>query len=44
MLKAIHGIFNDPTARRWFLKLRYGLLAVVFVILARYADPAWLLP
>lgn len=44
MFKAIHGIFNDPAARRLFLKLRYALSVAVFVVLARYADPAWLLP
>ena len=38
MLNAIHGIFNQPQARKIFLKLRYPLFLVVLVLLARYAD------
>ncbi len=43
MLKVIHGVFNDLTLRKVLLKLRYALFAVFFIVLARYADPAWLL-
>jgi protein-S-isoprenylcysteine O-methyltransferase Ste14 len=44
MVPVIHRIFNHPTARRIFLKLRYALAVAVLALLARYADRAWLLP
>jgi protein-S-isoprenylcysteine O-methyltransferase Ste14 len=44
MLKAINAIFNDPTARKLFLKLRYALSVVFVVVLAHYADASLLLP
>lgn len=44
MLKAINAIFNDSTARKLFLKLRYVLSVVFVVVLARYADASLLLP
>ena len=43
MLDAIHGFFNHPLARKIFLKLRYPLVLVALVLLARYADVARLL-
>ena len=44
MLKAINAIFNDPTARKLFLRLRYALSAVFVAVLAQYADASLLLP
>lgn len=38
MLQAIHNIFNHPSARKVFLKLRYVLFLVFLVVLARYTD------
>lgn len=38
MLQSIHDIFNHPTARRVFLKLRYALFLIFFAVIARYTD------
>lgn len=43
MLDVIHGFFNHPVARKFFLKLRYVLFLAVLVLLARYADVSRLL-
>ncbi len=40
MLQAIHTIFNHPLTRKVLLKLRYVLVLVFLVVLARHADIA----
>lgn len=42
MLNAIHGIFNQPQARKIFLTLRYPLFLAILVLLGLYADTALL--
>lgn len=42
MLNAIHGLFNQPQARKILLKLRYPLFIALLALLALYADPALL--
>jgi len=42
MLDVIHRVFNNPFARKLFLRLRYVLFLVFLVVLALKADAAWL--
>lgn len=42
MLDVIHRVFNNPFARKLFLRLRYVLFLVFLVLLALKADAAWL--
>lgn len=42
MLNAIHGIFNQPAARKIFLQLRYPLFLAALVLLALKAEVALL--
>jgi len=44
MLQAIHDIFNNPAARKLFLRLRYVLSLVLLALLAHYADATRFLP
>ena len=44
MIQAIHDIFNNPAARKLFLKLRYVLALVLLAWLALNADTARFLP
>ncbi|MHB8622059.1 MAG: methyltransferase family protein [Sulfuricaulis sp.] len=38
MLQAVHDIFNHPTARQAFLKLRYVLFLALLIVLALHTD------
>jgi len=44
MLQAIHRLFNNPTARRVFLWLRYPIFLGVIALLAIYARADWFWP
>jgi protein-S-isoprenylcysteine O-methyltransferase Ste14 len=44
MLHSIHRLFNDPTARRVFLWLRYPIFIGVVAALAVYARAEWFWP
>ena len=43
MLQAIHNIFNQPTLRRLFLKVRYVLALILIAALLRFMRPELLL-
>lgn len=42
MLESVNRLFNDPTARRVLLAARYPIFIALVVLLALYAQRAWL--